>query len=99
MFLSIAKFRLERSSDGAPIRCKRSDYWTEYECGYSHIRAEGEQLGNEQKDFGATAAIIQDLYDGWDRLTGIWTVTEVQAANDKIYLRLWGAMSFMMILR
>ena len=83
-----AKFKLEVASSGAPLRCDRNVYGGELECGRAYIKS---YLSGERYDvhWDNPVAIATDQYQGWDMLSGIWTVNEKQNPHDIIILRLY----------
>lgn len=83
------KFRIERASNGESIQCDRSVHQTELNCGYIFIRAES-PLGAESVSIASTVATAPNLHQGWELMFGIMTVTEKQAAHNKIYTFLSG---------
>ena len=83
------KFKLERASDGTMYECDRSSRSGETQCSYIHVYVES-SLGSENFWVSETVPIHQDVYDGWNMMAGIMTVSEKQAAHSRLFIRLYG---------
>ena len=83
------KFRIESASNGTKYECDRRVWEGELECSNILIRSDS-AIGHYEKRYAETVAMAQDIYEGWSIMAGIMTVTEKQAAHDRIYVRLYG---------
>ena len=83
------KFKLERVSDGTMYECDRSSNGGETQCSYIYFYVES-SLGDESFLVGETVPIHQDLSDGWSMMAGILTVSELQVAHNRLFIRLYG---------
>ena len=87
--LYIGKFRIERASNGESVQCDRSVHNTELDCAWIFVRVES-PLGAESVSIASTVATASNLYHGWELMFGIMTVTEKQAAHNRMYTFLSG---------
>lgn len=54
------------------------------------MQAYSTELGYESTYIAETVALEKDLFDGWNRMAGIMTVTEAKILHDWIYVRVLG---------
>ena len=90
----IGKFRIESASNGTQYQCDIRASDTELECSIMALKAQS-PIGFEAIPAIETIVMVEGSNEGWSMMANIMTVTETQAAHDRLFFSLSGPHSEM----
>ena len=93
----VGKFRIESASNGTQYQCDIRAVDTELECSTMVLNAQS-SLGFEAASPVETIVVVGGSKEGWSMMATIMTVTEKQAAHDRLFFVLSGPHSEMNVI-